>query len=58
MTKTELPYNSAGDLRPAGTVILASAYFVRAAARAGALRPDPVFVITFRKFIPVHKNGI
>ena len=40
----------AGDLRRAGTVIviLARAYFVRAAAGA---KPDQVFVITFRKII-------
>jgi hypothetical protein len=48
----------ADDLRPAGTVILARAYFVRAPARAGTLRPDLVFIITFRKIIPGHKTRI
>jgi hypothetical protein len=45
MTKTDLPYNSAGDLRPARTVILAHAYFVRAAARAGRSQTSMVTYI-------------
>jgi hypothetical protein len=57
MTKTNLSYNSAGDVRPAGTIILAYAYFVRVAARAGALRPDLVFV-TFSGNYPHGLNMV
>ena len=62
MTKTDLYGAAAVDLwhlRHAGTVIFAHAYFICAAARAGPLRPDLVFVITFRKIIlRTEKNGL
>jgi hypothetical protein len=60
MTKTYLPYNSAGDLRPANTVILAHADYTRGITHAGALRPDLGFVMTFRggKLSSEPKNGL
>jgi hypothetical protein len=57
MTKTDLPYNTAGsggDLRSAGTCwhLLALLFW------QDPLRPDLVFVITFRKLFPGPQIGL